>query len=224
MITERQRKILDTIIREYIDSAQPVSSQSLSEKYDFGLCSATLRIEMKNLTDNGLLQKPHISSGRIPTDRAYRVFVDNLLEERIDDDDLGELFRQRLDYQDFVDNLADISSGYVLFFSPKKHILRQSGFENLVKEPEFTSHDFVLNFLSFIEEANRKQEEINIERSLEIFIGKENFLSKGEDLTMICANGFLDGQERFRLSLIGPKRMDYCRNLSILNSLIKNLK
>ncbi|MDD4662220.1 MAG: heat-inducible transcription repressor HrcA, partial [Candidatus Pacebacteria bacterium] len=77
MITDRQKKILNVIIEEYINSAEPVSSQILAHKFGFDLCSATMRIEMKNLTDLGFLEKPYISSGRIPTDKAYRIFVDS---------------------------------------------------------------------------------------------------------------------------------------------------
>ena len=71
---------MDTIIREYIQSARPVSSQYLGEKYDFGICPASIRIEMQKLTDDGFLTQPHTSAGRIPTDKGYRLFVDQLAE------------------------------------------------------------------------------------------------------------------------------------------------
>jgi len=80
-ITERQKTILSSIVDEYINSAQPVSSKFLEKKYDFGICPASIRIEMQKLTDAGFLYQPHTSAGRVPTDKGYRFFVDDLLEK-----------------------------------------------------------------------------------------------------------------------------------------------
>ena len=66
------------IVKEYIDSAEPVSSQLLEKKYDFDISPATIRIEMQKLTDKGFLLQPHTSAGRIPSDKGYRFYVDNL--------------------------------------------------------------------------------------------------------------------------------------------------
>jgi len=81
MITERQSLILERIIKDYIELAQPVSSEFLEKKYDFGICPATIRIEMQKLTDKGFLFQPYTSAGRVPTDRGYRFFVNSLLEK-----------------------------------------------------------------------------------------------------------------------------------------------
>jgi len=77
--TQRQTEILNRLIQEYIDSARPVSSQLLEKKYDFSICPAMIRIEMQKLTDQGFICQPHTSAGRVPTDKGYRFFVDNLL-------------------------------------------------------------------------------------------------------------------------------------------------
>ena len=79
-MTKRQGKLLDKIVREYINSALPVSSQLLDERYNFGISPATLRIEMQKLTDRGFLYQPHTSAGRVPTDKGFRFFVDELFE------------------------------------------------------------------------------------------------------------------------------------------------
>ena len=84
-ITLRQGQILEKITREYIRLARPVSSQLLEEKYKLGICPATIRIEMQRLTDEGYLYQPHTSAGRVPTDKGYRFFVDNLLKKEIAD-------------------------------------------------------------------------------------------------------------------------------------------
>ena len=77
MISERQEEIIKLLVKEYIKSAEPISSKFLAEKYDFGICPSTLRIEFQYLIKEGFLEQPHTSAGRVPTDKAYRFFVDN---------------------------------------------------------------------------------------------------------------------------------------------------
>ena len=79
-ITERQKTILMAIIKEFMDDANEVGSLSLVEKYDLGVSSATIRNEMVKLMALGLLEKNHISSGRLPTDQALRLYVSKILE------------------------------------------------------------------------------------------------------------------------------------------------
>ncbi len=78
-MTNRQEKILNAIVKEYVKKPQPVSSKILAQK--LGLSSATLRNEMMELEKGGYLLKPHTSAGRVPTERAYRLFI-NLLEKK----------------------------------------------------------------------------------------------------------------------------------------------
>ena len=80
-ISERQSDILNNLIKDYIQLAHPVSSEFLEKKHSFGLSPATLRIEMQKLTDKGFLSQPHTSAGRVPTDKGYRFFVNELLKE-----------------------------------------------------------------------------------------------------------------------------------------------
>jgi heat-inducible transcriptional repressor len=81
MLTERQETVLALIIHEYIDTAQPVGSVSLVDKYNLGISSATARNEMVALTEAGLLRQPHTSAGRVPSEEGYRYFVRRLLGE-----------------------------------------------------------------------------------------------------------------------------------------------
>ena len=71
--------ILQAIVRDYIDSAEPVGSRSLSRKYDLGISPATIRNEMADLEELGLIKQPHTSAGRIPSDKGYRFYVDQLM-------------------------------------------------------------------------------------------------------------------------------------------------
>lgn len=77
-MTNRQQKILEAIVKEYVKNSKPVSSKILFQKYNLGLSSATIRNEMKELEKAGYLSKPHTSAGRIPTEKAYRLFIKSL--------------------------------------------------------------------------------------------------------------------------------------------------
>ena len=222
MITERQKKILDVIIDEYIHSAQPVSSQSLAEKCDLDLCSASMRIEMKNLTDLGLLEKTYISSGRVPTDKAYRFFVDNIFNN-FNEEEQEDVVREKMHEMEIAKLLANLSSTYIVFSYPGKKMFWQAGLENIIKEPEFLDRDFVLRFLSFIDDFYEEQEKIVIDTEIKIFIGQENPIKGRKDLSLICSEHTLNNNEKFRISLVGPKRMDYYNNIKLINSFIKNL-
>lgn len=78
-LTERQEQILALLIREYIETAQPVSSNRLVERYGLKVSSATVRIELVTLTEVGYLRKPYTSAGRVPTENGYRYFVRQLM-------------------------------------------------------------------------------------------------------------------------------------------------
>lgn len=79
-IDERKKKVLQALIIDYISSAEPVGSRTISRKFDLGVSSATIRNEMADLEEMGYIEQPHTSAGRIPSDRGYRFYVDSLME------------------------------------------------------------------------------------------------------------------------------------------------
>lgn len=79
LLTERQKKILAAIVDDYIQSAEPVGSRTISKRMEIGFSSATIRNEMSDLEELGYLEQPHTSAGRIPSNRGYRFYVDHLL-------------------------------------------------------------------------------------------------------------------------------------------------
>lgn len=79
-MNERKLKILEAIIRDYIETGDPVGSRTISKKYDLGISSATIRNEMADLEELGLIVQPHTSAGRIPSDKGYRLYVDGMMK------------------------------------------------------------------------------------------------------------------------------------------------
>lgn len=82
-LSERQKTLLLLIIRDYIESAQPVGSKRLAEHYHINLSSATIRNEMAALTELGYLRQPHTSAGRVPTEEGYRYFVSQMMHQAV---------------------------------------------------------------------------------------------------------------------------------------------
>lgn len=78
-LSERKLKILQAIITDYVQNAEPVGSRSIAKKYDLGVSPATIRNEMADLEDMGYLTHPHTSAGRVPSDKAYRLYVNSLM-------------------------------------------------------------------------------------------------------------------------------------------------
>lgn len=81
-LDERKRKILQAVIRNYLETGEPVGSRTISKYTDLNLSSATIRNEMSDLEEMGYIIQPHTSAGRIPSDKGYRFYVDTMLEEK----------------------------------------------------------------------------------------------------------------------------------------------
>ncbi|MCL2852079.1 MAG: heat-inducible transcriptional repressor HrcA [Defluviitaleaceae bacterium] len=79
VLNERKIRILEAIINDYINTAEPIGSRTIAKKYNMGISSATIRNEMSDLEEMGLIVQPHASAGRVPSDKGYRLYVDNLM-------------------------------------------------------------------------------------------------------------------------------------------------
>lgn len=78
---ERKKRVLHAIVKDYVATAEPVGSRTISKKYGLGVSSATIRNEMSDLEDLGYIEQPHTSAGRIPSDKGYRYYVDCIMEK-----------------------------------------------------------------------------------------------------------------------------------------------
>lgn len=226
-VTERQSKILNSIVEEFIDSVEPVSSKLLEKKYDFGISPATIRIEMQRLTDDGFIFQPHTSAGRVPTDKGYRFFVDDLLEKGFSEENfdfrlpaIGDSIKF---IQSLTKDLAEISSNLVLSYLSDEKILWKEGWEEILKEPEFKETKFVSNFADAIKHFEEEIEDLKINSGIKIYIGKENPFPKARDFSIIITKCHFPEDEQGLLAIMGPKRMAYDKNISLINSLAEAL-
>ncbi|MCK9393962.1 MAG: hypothetical protein WCX30_02010 [Candidatus Paceibacterota bacterium] len=236
MITERQSRILKALMKEYIKTAEPVSSGFLAEKYDFGLCSSAIRIEMQNLIQSNYLEQPHTSAGRVPTDKAYRFFVDQMLVdiekekevkfekmiEEIVERDIEDRFRMA---GDLVKKLSELSSSFIIIHYPDDNLSWRSGLEKMVSEPEFLHQNFISEFLYLVDEIEEKFVTLKPQNEIKIFIGEEIPILKSCNMSIICARmtSISESEIEANIALIGPKRMNYGKNISLINHLNKIL-
>ena len=129
-LDERKKQVLNAIVDDYVSTYEPVGSKTLIERHNFTVSSATLRNEMAELERLGLIEKPHTSAGRIPSDKGYREYVDSLMTF----DDLSAQEREDIskridssinDITDLIKNATDTLSertGFVsLYMSPRLH-------------------------------------------------------------------------------------------------------
>lgn len=98
IMDERTKRVLYAVVESYIEKPEPVGSRYIMKKYGFDVCPATIRNIMSDLENAGLLFQPHASAGRIPTDTAYRLYVDYIFEE--------VLSYQSNEIKKFIENLT----------------------------------------------------------------------------------------------------------------------
>jgi heat-inducible transcriptional repressor len=108
VINDRMKIILNTVVYRYITEAEPVGSEMIVKNYDLNVSSATVRHDMQVLEKLGFLKKPHTSAGRVPTDKGYRFYVDNLMSKRIyklsqtEKDEISEHYRIRKEFNEIM--------------------------------------------------------------------------------------------------------------------------
>lgn len=232
-ITERQKLILDKIVEEHIDSALPIGSQLIEEKYSFGVSPATIRIEMQKLTDNGYLCQPHTSAGRVPTDKAYRFFVDEFSNKRFSDSDrklLNEIDRIEKEVKDslkFVQiltkKIADLTSSLTISYLSDESVILKEGWEEVLKEPEFKDSDYFLKFIEMMGDWEEEIEHLDIPSEIKVYIGKENPLPKARDFSSIISPCYFAQNREGIIVILGPKRMACPKNISLIKSLTRHL-
>lgn len=125
----RKRLILQAIIEDYINNAEPVGSRKISKKYLTGTSSATIRNEMADLEDMGYIEQPHTSAGRIPSDKGYRLYVDKIMKQNKVNNVQKELIKQ-----EFIDSIGEIDR---LVKHVSKLLSQMTQYTSIVMAPQF---------------------------------------------------------------------------------------
>ncbi|PIR02273.1 MAG: hypothetical protein CO144_02220 [Candidatus Nealsonbacteria bacterium CG_4_9_14_3_um_filter_35_11] len=236
--TYRQTKILNTLIEDYIKLAKPISSQLLLKRHNFGLSPATIRNELQELTSIGYLNQPHISSGRVPTDKGYRFFVNDFLESNFKDYD-KEFFKDFKKMYHFLsgnDNilkftheiaqsLARTSESFSVVYLKEAEFFWKEGWQEVFQEPEFKNSELIFRFVKMMDNFEKEIESISLGNLLlKVYIGRESPFARSQDFSIIVSKCHFPNDIQGFLCILGPKRMAYKKNINLLNSLAKTLE
>lgn len=332
---ERKLRILEAIIKDYIQTGEPVGSRTIAKKYDLGVSSATIRNEMADLEELGYIEQLHTSSGRIPSDKGYRLYVDKLMQlaalspeeeliiksqmltsalyelDRIVKEatillsqltkmasivkapSIKKSFIKRIQLMNIdknnilaviitdsgiirnniiklkhavdgrsleklnsllnirligltvedidlevINNLREDLYGYDDIFNALIPALYESlksmepskvysqGTTNIFNYPEYNDIDKARDFLNFIGDEKNIQsllKERDKSKSLTVSIGGENFLEGVRDCTIITSVYRLNDRPLGYIGIVGPRRMNYDKVISVLSEVVKEL-
>ncbi|OGF82513.1 hypothetical protein A3B18_00880 [Candidatus Giovannonibacteria bacterium RIFCSPLOWO2_01_FULL_46_13] len=231
----REENILNFVIRDYVRNAAPISSGRIFDSGSFRLSPATIRNAMLELDREGFLEQPHTSSGRVPTDKAYRYFVDNLMafkeppkKERVLLDELIKDVRasHEILFENFARTLSE-ELGLFMGVASFKENAKVEGFglERLFSEPEFDDKNLTVEFSRLVDNLEKVAErffEGTSKSRPEVFIGEENPVEAREfsSVVMKFSNDEFGNCVIFSL---GPKRMNYERASSFINFVVKDI-
>ena len=141
-LDERKIKILNSIIQTYLITGEPVGSRTISKYTDLNLSSATIRNEMSDLEDLGYIIQPHTSAGRIPSDKGYRFYVDNLMKEKIAEvDEMKDILIEKADKLDHL--LKHVA----------KLLAANTNYATMISAPQYKRNKLKFIQLSRVEES-----------------------------------------------------------------------
>ncbi len=224
------------VIDEYIETAAPVSSSALAEKYDFDLSPATLRFEMTELERNDYLFQPHTSAGRIPTNKGFRYFVDLLMKERklslkeqriLQAELLKSEIKNKILMRTATKMLSAMSENLAVSGLANSNDFYESGIGQLLSQPDFNDLESVAKVAEMIDCLTESLEEFSFQQKNDsaaaVYIGEENPIFQTDDYSMIISSCRFGSNKKGFLAIIGPKRMDYARNVSLVDYIGKIL-
>jgi heat-inducible transcriptional repressor len=223
LITPRQAEILNTIVEIYSRTAEPVGSQALVER--FGTSSATIRADMAALEDGGYIYQPHISAGRVPTDKGYRAYVNSLADSdrtslRLTPDPalrrMGQLIARRLEgagrieeaIKAAVSGLAESTSNLALATLTDGLYLR--GMANLFSHPEFQGGEEAHEVARLIDSLDEWFDEYDkASNRVSVLIGRENPVGKASGASVVVGRFRSPYREQSYIGILGPTRQNY---------------
>jgi heat-inducible transcriptional repressor len=216
-MTTRQLQILNAIVEQYAEVASPVGSSLMAKL--FGVSSATIRSEMAELERLGMITQPHTSAGRIPTDKGYRYYVNQLVDveqgakskeqrgeraltARVEGGGLPERT-----IRNAVDTLVELTHN--LGLATIGNQLYMSGLSNLFAQPEFLHGADVQQVARLLDNLEPWLREVAPNEPLSVYIGAENPIGRSANATLIISRFRSPYSDRSYIGVLGPTRQQY---------------
>lgn len=214
-MTDRQIKILAAIVEQYAEVASPVGSSLMSKV--FNVSSATIRAEMAELERLGLIHQPHTSAGRVPTDKGYRYYVNNLTDQVSNaSEKRGErALTARVEggglpdrtIRNAVDTLVELTHNLGLATIGDQ--LYMGGLANLFGQPEFIGGAQVQQVAGLLDNLEPWLREAAPNEPLSVYIGAENPIGRSAQCSLIISRFRSPYSDRSYIGVLGPTRQSY---------------
>jgi heat-inducible transcriptional repressor len=227
-LSARQIQILKLLIDEYIETAEPVGSESLDKKYNLGVSPATIRSEMATLIKAGFLKQIHTSSGRVPTPKAMKLYVDQLMEEK--QMSLAEevkakenVSKGKGDIDKIMDEathaLARQTGNMALAAVDTYNKIWHAGYANVFANPEFADMLLCESLFSMLDEVERINDlmfhRLNPSSILDVMFGEELSWPNLSPVSIVTTHFNVYGKKG-ALGIVGPARLSYPRVVPVL--------
>lgn len=215
MLTNRQEKLLAAIIEQYAEVASPVGSSLLAKL--FGVSSATIRAEMAELERQNFIKQPHTSAGRVPTDKGYRHYVNNVQgqddlipskrEQRALSARVGNTGANEQTIRNAVETLVELTSN--LGIATIGDQLYMSGLSNLFGQPEFIQPGQVQEVARLLDNLQPWLREAAPNEPLNVYIGQENPVGGSAGCSLIISRFRSPYSDHSYIGVLGPTRQSY---------------
>ena len=227
-MNDRQKSLIKFIVLEHIQTALPIGSKLINDKYISDVSGATIRNEMQYLEQEGFLTHPHTSAGRVPTEAGYRFYLDNFLNKKDisqkQKDFLAKIFSEPASFEEKLKlaakKTAELTNEAVLIgFAPNN--VYYTGLSNLFQKPEFAEHSLVVAITRVIDHLDDVMVDIHkkVESDVSVLLGSDNPF--GQDCGAVLGTYKIKSGYGV-IGLLGPMRMNYEENIAYLK-FIKNL-
>ena len=227
-MTERQLEILFSIVKEHVQTSEPVGSKILVEKYNLDMSSATIRNEMKRLEKEGYILQPHTSAGRIPTDKAYKLYINSLDKKTLTEREQDVVKRKLNSFEGSektlkmaIDMLSEMTycAALVTLSSQDTYF---HGLGHMLKNPEFKERARALNVADIIDNMDDFIDDLPSVTEDIIYIGEDNPYLKKARCSLLIAPYRTKDREGV-IALLGPSRQRYEKNISLLDFITESL-
>ncbi len=220
-LTQRQIDILSCIIKEYTETGEPVGSSIIEKKYKLGVSPATIRNEMVELAKKGYLKKDYFSAGRVPSAKAFRFYIKNLMREKElstteEVSYKNSIWDERKETHRLLSQAAKTLSyktGYLALSATNKGDIYYAGIANLLTKEEFFDLKVTRNVFELLDEVNYWLRVLDrfssFEEDVYYLLGEEDFRDPVFKDTASVFGEFEGKKTKGIIGVVGPKRMSY---------------
>lgn len=224
---QREAHILAGVVEEYIATARPVGSRALQGLLDTRLSPATIRNILHLLEEAGYIMQPHTSAGRVPTDQGYRYFVDSQAAQALNAREqrrLLEEYQQTYEEYQHVSRaltkiLARLCQAVVVSRSLTTGEMQEAGLTQMLEQPEGEDVATIREVSTLLDDIDRHVEEMATSQNVTVYIGEENPFFPAQRTSLMIRRINVPQHGEMVVMIMGPKRMSYHRNVSLLQAL-----